>query len=772
MRFILVLFSIVFIMSGCLWKNSEKDSISSIGEIFSSGKVALKVEFLDNEKKVQKAPPGTVNIVVKLSGLNTNAVFPAADGGAFIDEVPTGTHTIDLYAINATSQFTHYGTQSVSVEAGKTAIANIIAESIAADVKINNEDPNSASTSVTLSIHGHGATQMMISNFFDFTGAVWESYSETKSWTLEDGAAGLREVYVKFKSGSNHDTSSVSDSINYTGGVAIPGDVLVVDESAAGPVYDGTSWTTAYKTLQDALFDTNLIGNGGSNTYTKIWVAEGDYYPDEGYCQVDNDRASTFELVESVEIYGGFLPGDLAVEDADPVSNVTTLSGDLDGDASFAGNAYHVVSATDGQTDATTMLKGFNIVAGAADGGFPNDRGAGLFLTDFDYPIIDSCIISDCMTSNYGAAVYCSYTYTEFTACEFNNNSALDDGGAVHLANDGGVEFYECKFTGNSSDGSGGAMYIYDSVHAILEGCIFDGNSVSGSNNGGGISVGSMNDSDFTSVVFKNNNAFNGGGAYFSRFDGIIDNCEFKDNEASNGGGGLYLGALSEGLIKASRFISNDAFGGTDKGGGGIYCYNSKIPIERCLFEGNRALNEYDGGAISIERGTFNIENTVFSLNQAQGMGGAIHVYDNATISIVNCTIANNSTNIDGGGGLSAFVGCTINIINVIFWGNTAPTGNDIECGASSINVDHAVLAYGFQGAPGWVNRTTPSNTNTGFIQTGDPEFYDGYRLGAGSSALNNGTSVDTLGVPIPVVDIEGNPRPGGSNNDMGAYEQ
>jgi len=45
-----------------------------------------------------------------------------------------------------------------------------------------------------------------------------------------------------------------------------------VDASATGAA-NGTSWTNAYLTVQDALADA---------TCTEIWVAQGVYYPDEG----------------------------------------------------------------------------------------------------------------------------------------------------------------------------------------------------------------------------------------------------------------------------------------------------------------------------------------------------------------------------------------------------------------------------------------------------------------------------------------------------------
>jgi uncharacterized protein YkwD len=55
------------------------------------------------------------------------------------------------------------------------------------------------------------ATQMMVSNNSQFSGAAWESYNPNKAWTLA-GGTGWRNVYVKTRDNLNR-TQSVSDSI-------------------------------------------------------------------------------------------------------------------------------------------------------------------------------------------------------------------------------------------------------------------------------------------------------------------------------------------------------------------------------------------------------------------------------------------------------------------------------------------------------------------------------------------------------------------------------
>ena len=87
-------------------------------------------------------------------------------------------------------------------------------------------------------------------------------------------------------------------------GYHYPGVVRFVD---AGQILSageqtGQSWTTAYKYLQDALDEAAVT------PITSICVAKGTYYPDEDKDNghVNNIRTETFNLVEGMEIYGGF----------------------------------------------------------------------------------------------------------------------------------------------------------------------------------------------------------------------------------------------------------------------------------------------------------------------------------------------------------------------------------------------------------------------------------------------------------------------------------
>ncbi|PIS04796.1 MAG: hypothetical protein COT81_04585 [Candidatus Buchananbacteria bacterium CG10_big_fil_rev_8_21_14_0_10_42_9] len=83
-------------------------------------------------------------------------------------------------------------------------------------VEINNGATETQVRTVALSLNAVSASQMIISNNSDFTGASFESFQKTKTWVLSEGA-GEKTVYVKFRSVSGGESAVVSDKITYLG---------------------------------------------------------------------------------------------------------------------------------------------------------------------------------------------------------------------------------------------------------------------------------------------------------------------------------------------------------------------------------------------------------------------------------------------------------------------------------------------------------------------------------------------------------------------------
>jgi len=222
--------------------------------------------------------------------------------------------------------------------------------------------------------------------------------------------------------------------------------VIYVDADASTGG-DGTTWGTAYKHLQDAL--DNAV------TVDEVWVKEGIYKPDCNSTNPtgSNDRTATFDLINGVALYGGFVGTETSREQRDWQANETILSGDLNGDdisfTNYGENSYHVVTGR--ETDATAILDGFTITAGNANSStWPDDGGGGM--------------------SNYQSS-------PTITNCTFRGNSAYADGGGMRNWSNSKPMVTNCTFSGNSADFTGGGIYNVNSSSPTVKNCTFSGNS-------------------------------------------------------------------------------------------------------------------------------------------------------------------------------------------------------------------------------------------------------------------------------------------------------
>ena len=123
---------------------------------------------------------------------------------------------------------------------------------------------------------------------------------------------------------ARNSTSWLVAAILLVSHAAVYGQVIrYVDASRPDDSGDGLSWANADKTLQAAL----AVAVSGD----EIWVKAGLYNPDEGPGHTLNDRTETFQLIDGVEMYGGFAGTETSRDERDWLSNDTILGGDLSG---------------------------------------------------------------------------------------------------------------------------------------------------------------------------------------------------------------------------------------------------------------------------------------------------------------------------------------------------------------------------------------------------------------------------------------------------------
>ncbi len=273
--------------------------------------------------------------------------------------------------------------------------------------------------------------------------------------------------------------------------------ILYVDAGVVGGSGDGSSWANAYSELQSAL----------QNPASEIWVAEGDYYPDEGTGQTNGDRGSTFGLSRGLSIYGGFPAGggDGSIDARDPFNFVSTLSGDLGQNDDTSGNgdnAFHVVTGSG--TDTSTLIDGFTITAGNAFGAEEPDSAGGGFYAKNGALIISNSSFTSNHSRIFGGALFCAFGDSKIVNCAFLGNSTELLGGAVYLRFCSPT-FTNCAFQGNKSDILGGALYNSAASSPSLINCSFQGNWAALNNGGGAIYNTSASAPALRNTVIWNN---------------------------------------------------------------------------------------------------------------------------------------------------------------------------------------------------------------------------------------------------------------------------
>ncbi|HBV99392.1 MAG TPA: hypothetical protein DEF36_20425, partial [Desulfotomaculum sp.] len=181
-----------------------------------------------------------VNAAEKAEGFNVVAQSSEATGKLYV--VPDGTAadisdiaTAKIGEANVTaantdttitvaanhigiSDGTSYGVYAVDAAGNTSTISGVaftadLAAPTGGSISINGGDTYTTSTTVTLTLSATGASEMMVSEDSGFSGASYEAYATSKSFTLSSGD-GTKTVYVKYRDAAGNEASgTISDSI-------------------------------------------------------------------------------------------------------------------------------------------------------------------------------------------------------------------------------------------------------------------------------------------------------------------------------------------------------------------------------------------------------------------------------------------------------------------------------------------------------------------------------------------------------------------------------
>ncbi|MDO8367513.1 MAG: choice-of-anchor Q domain-containing protein [Saprospiraceae bacterium] len=582
---------------------------------------------------------------------------------------------------------------------------------------------------------------------------------------------------------------------------------LYVNQNVQGGLQNGTNWSDAYPDLQQALSVTT-IGD-------TIWVAKGIYYP-----TTTTDRSIFFVLKNGVKMYGGFLGWETNLTQRDIELNETTLSGNI-GLPQGSDNSYHVLYGEG--LDSTTVLDGFVITKGNANGSGVESMGGGLVLRPSPgiyntRPILQNCRFE----GNYafsGGAISCerndlfdNFINPIIINCQFISNRSTFSGGAIAKIGPAllGQPFImeACVFSKNNAQfGDGGGVFISRTEYAtILRHCVFEKDTGKIALGGGMHFASGYEDFNtgatliLDSCIFKENIATMGGGFYYNDgssptnpipFQSTLLGCVFEMNTTTNGFGAAFC-FMGQAQSKLSMEVNSCLFNGNLSHTfnityfQGLKASNSTLLIKNCNYFNNKRLENPSLACFPIEFGIggtggrfeAKIENCLFA-----GNGGGISSLCNSTgggvnTYISNCTFYNNNEYIfnksyyPNFNGVDHYAETYVN--NCVIWEPEAGlwtmfSDNDFMIQKlDGYHVDNCLLSLDSS-----ITNFYPIFGDHNISET-DPLFVDAanrdFRLETCSPAVNAGNNiiVDTMNI---LTDLDGNPRIRFDTVDIGAYE-
>lgn len=517
---------------------------------------------------------------------------------------------------------------------------------------------------------------------------------------------------------------------------------------------DGTTWATAFPTLQEAL----AVVDGSQ----QIWIAQGTYTP-------GTSRASTFDISNSISVYGGFEGTETSISERDISAHPTILSGNVNDTPDTGDDAYHVVTFDPSEWN-YSYLDGCTITRGMATGlGTDENYGGGVFIQT------GALFITNCLITNNQADDRAGGIYVDSGTLLLTNTIVLDN--TIEDLQGGGPGFEDWG-------GNGGGVYILDSTIAALN-VVFDNNSAT---SGGGV-YATGSEIWMSSCEFKNNDCFNdGAGMYASSgtleiYDSVFDNNRATTGLIGQGAGGGLFASEAVTTIKDTTFVNNMS-GGT---GGGL-CFedistnalSQTAYLDRCNFQLNASFEGAAFGAAlwpSTSNKSF-VANSLFA-----GNNGPSTIMGSYGSRFTNCTIANNF-NL----GTSAAAYGAGNFENSIVWGNVGSydRSNIFNQINGSLNLDRCIIDLWDSSYEGTFDNNAVFNLPVmfrsergpdGILQTGDED----YRVLPDSMAIDFGDNT-LFNYPDSTTDLDGNTRlqddpftddwnSGAPIIDMGCYE-
>jgi parallel beta-helix repeat protein len=317
-----------------------------------------------------------------------------------------------------------------------------------------------------------------------------------------------------------------------------------------------------------------------------------------------------------------------------------------------------------------------------------------------------------------GGGVYIITATAQLVKNQIYGNYAPNFGGGVYL-NESSSMLRQNEIMNNSVVDWGGGLAIWYSNALIAENVIY-------SNNESGIWLYGDTPTFSRNIITGNTSSWGGGGVYFYYGGAIFDHNVIASNSASRNGGGVFL----------------DTYSGAE--------FNGDVITDNVA--------PYGGGLHVSWHSAADLKNTVIANNQASQAGSGIYLEDYSDLKSWHTTLIRNAGGSASGIYITGTSG-TAALTNTILVSHS--TGISVR-GTNTATVN-GILWYN---TPVTVALTFPATAVVRNQHTGNPAFAaDGYRLTTDSAAIDAGVASG------PATDIDDQPRPQGSGNDLGADE-
>ncbi len=217
--------------------------------------------------------------------------------------------------------------------------------------------------------------------------------------------------------------------------------VIYVDADCTEPDHDGSSWATAYRSVNDAISffagltedsEVTVLSEGSKQQLDWRWgvdslvirVLEGNLWPRYAFVN-DDPKTATLDILamqsgKPLRIVGGYHRNDAESRSVvrDPLTYRSQLNGNNGGD-SLEDGLYHVVTVEQG---ANVELDGFHVINGYAAGAASLQYGAGLLVNGSANVTLTNCIFEN-NTAAEGAAIDARNAKLTMQNCVVNNNT-------------------------------------------------------------------------------------------------------------------------------------------------------------------------------------------------------------------------------------------------------------------------------------------------------------------------------------------------------------